>query len=54
MQIVTIFIGAVPFFAQAKVEHAIIRIASDFLRDRQEVRQSVFQLVTRQRRVCLE
>lgn len=54
MQIVTIFIGAVPFFAQAKVEHAIIRIAGDFLCNYQEMRQNVFQLVTRQCRVCLE
>lgn len=51
---VTVFIGGVPFFAQAEVEHAIIRVASDLLLNHQELRQNVFQLVTRQCRIGLE
>lgn len=37
----TIFISAVPFCAQAKIEHAIVRVVSDFFLDCQELRQDV-------------
>lgn len=37
MQIVAIFIRAIPFFSQAKIEHAIIRIPGNFFLDNKEL-----------------